>query len=369
MEEAKNAGGQFEVLKGKPEALIEDLLGRFQINAIYCSSDYEPYARKRDKAIEELCGSKGIKFVQIKDHVIFEKSEITKDDGDPYSVYTPYSKKWKEKLQQSDLAVSSAPKLKESILQGAPLEVPSLSSLGFSRSNISIPVPNMKQGQIEAYENQRDFPAKNGTTHVSVHLRFGTISIRELVQKGMELSEKWLNELIWRDFYQMILWHHPHIVDKAFRPKYDHIPWSKNELHFEAWCEGKTGYPMVDAGMRELNQTGFMHNRVRMVVASFLTKHLLLDWRWGERYFAEKLLDYELASNVGGWQWASGSGCDAAPYFRVFNPQSQLEKFDPKREYVNKWIPELNSAAYPEPIVEHKAARQNAIDTYKKALS
>ena len=223
---------------------------------------------------------------------------------------------------------------------------------------------------VRKYQQNRNFPAlQYGTTRLGIHLRFGTISIRELARNTMHLSETYLNELIWRDFYQMILYHFPHTPNVAFKPAYDHIAWRRNEDDFSRWCQGQTGYPIVDAGMRELNETGHMHNRVRMITASFLTKHLLIDWRWGERYFAEKLLDFDLASNVGGWQWASGSGCDAAPYFRVFNPALQTEKFDPELKYVRRWVPEYGTATYPKPMVDHKFARDRAIDVYKEGLS
>lgn len=367
-DKAAEAGGRFIVKHGKPQDVFIELAEEYEISGIFTNRDYEPYARERDEDIAAWCKSNDIGFNTFKDHVIFEKSEVVKDDGDPYSVFTPYSRKWKEKLSESDYQEVKIPSLKDSLLKGSDRSIPSLKDLGFKRSDIKVPEPQLEKELLTSYEEERDYPAQNGTARVSPHLRFGSLSIRSLVRRGLEHSDKWLTELIWRDFYQMILWHHPHTADKAFKPKYDRIPWSKNEDHFDAWCEGKTGYPLVDAGMRQLNQTGFMHNRVRMVVASFLTKHLLLDWRWGERYFAEKLLDYELASNVGGWQWAAGSGCDAAPYFRIFNPHSQLDKYDPKKTYVKEWVEEFGTDDYPEPIVVHKEARQKALDTYKEAL-
>jgi deoxyribodipyrimidine photo-lyase len=329
---------------------------------------------------------KGITFIGKKDHVIFEASEVTKDDGLPYTVYTPYSKKWKARLVSHPINCYPSEDLQSNFLQtrttdfhsqGA-MQGPSegvsqgamqeLEQIGFEKTAIKFPSIQLNAQAIQNYHLHRDFPAIEGTTRMSLHLRFGTVSTRSLVLYGLTSNEKWLNELIWREFYQMIIYHFPDTVDKAFKPAYDFIEWNNNENEFQLWCEGKTGYPLVDAGMRELNETGFMHNRVRMVVASFLTKHLLIDWRWGERYFAEKLLDFDLASNVGGWQWAAGSGCDAAPYFRIFNPTSQMEKFDKQNEYIKKWVPEFNTAKYSEPIVEHTFARNRCLEKYKEAL-
>jgi deoxyribodipyrimidine photo-lyase len=247
--------------------------------------------------------------------------------------------------------------------------LPTLEKIGFKPSEIPIPSKEIPLEVLKKYYELRNFPAEKGTTRIGVHLRHGTVSIREAVKQGLKYSKSWLNELIWRDFYMMILAEFPQVVDRAFKSKYDRIPWRNDESDFQKWCEGKTGYPIVDAGMRELNQTGYMHNRVRMIVASFFTKHLLLDWRWGERYFAKKLLDYELSSNNGGWQWAAGTGTDAQPYFRVFNPYSQQDKFDKQKKYIKKWVPELDSDRYPEPMVDHKMARERAISTYKEALS
>lgn len=363
------AGGSLMVKHGRPLDIWRSLLRQFDIKAVYTNRDYEPYAQERDKSVFELLKEHGIPFTGSKDHVIFEKTEITKDDGAPYVVFTPYMKKWKHMLTESDLASVSSENLLQNVYQCSPFPIPSLNDLGFQDHDHEFPGKEVGIELLENYETQRDFPSIQGTSRLSVHLRFGTVSVRSLARKGQEHSEKWLNELIWRDFYQMLIYHFPHSVDGAFNKKYDKVPWENNEDHFRRWCEGMTGYPIVDAGMRELNATGFMHNRVRMIVASFLTKHLLIDWRWGERYFAEKLLDFELASNVGGWQWAAGCGADAAPYFRVFNPSSQEKKFDPDRRYIRKWVPEVESSFYPPPIVEHKVARQRAIDTYKKALS
>lgn len=334
---------------------------------VYTNSDYEPAARARDEAVSQILSAKGVDFLTFKDQVIFHCDDILKDDGTPYTVFTPYSKKWKATLKKAHYQSFPVDKHFSSLKKMAPLPFPSLHDLGFSKSKIDFPPRVIKTKIVEHYHEQRNFPAADGTTRLSVHLRFGTVSIRKLVTLALGKNETWLNELIWREFYQMILWHFPK-VDKAFKPAYDEIQWRNNEQEFKAWCEGKTGYPIVDAGMRELNKTGFMHNRVRMIVASFLTKHLLIDWRWGEAYFAKKLIDFDLASNNGGWQWAAGSGCDAAPYFRVFNPELQTAKFDPEMKYIKKWVPELGTSDYPQPIVDHKFARERVLETYKVAL-
>ena len=309
-----------------------------------------------------------MRFKTYKDQVIFEKEEVLKDDGKPYTIFTPYSKKWKSILNKFYLKSYPTEKYFNNLIRVQPLPHPSLKDIGFIKTTSAFPERVVKSSVIEKYDKQRNFPAIEGTTHLSIHLRFGTVSIRKLAQVATKKNEIWLNELIWRDFYQMILWHYPQVETQAFKTAYDKIEWRNDPKEFEVWCKGRTGYPIVDAGMRELNTTGFMHNRVRMIVASFLTKHLLIDWRWGEAYFAQKLLDFDLAANNGGWQWAAGSGCDAAPYFRVFNPQLQTEKFDSKLEYIRKWIPELDSGDYPSPIVDHKFARDRVLKVYRKAL-
>lgn len=346
------------------------------VTQVHANRDYAPYPVRRDAQVSEWCRAHGIAFHLHEDHVILPPEAVVKDDGLPYTVFTPYSRKW-HKVRESCsedplLPVDMPPGRKWCRMDAPPL--PTLEEMGFDAGSGNPDGWNafdrpLDVAVIREYAERRDTPSVVGTTRMSLHLRFGTVSIRHLAQQGLLHSEKWLTELIWREFYQAILHHFPHSASDAFRAKYDRIPWRQDEEGFAAWCAGMTGYPLVDAGMRELNATGFMHNRVRMVVASFLCKHLLVDWRWGERYFAEKLLDYELASNVGGWQWASGSGCDAAPYFRVFNPESQLKKFDPKGLYVRRWVPEWGTPKYPAPIVEHKFARQRAIDTYKAALA
>ncbi|MFM7104558.1 MAG: cryptochrome/photolyase family protein, partial [Flavobacteriales bacterium] len=360
--ELRRLGSSLHVYHGRPIEIWQMLAASGEISEVFCNRDYEPYAMDRDKAVHELLESKGIKMTGRKDHVIFEKGDVLKDDGKPYTVYTPYSKKWKTKLlaEPSVLREETATGNFEKNLNG---RIPTLEELRFHENKkINIPPREFPQEIVRQYHLQRDLPAIMGTSRLSVHLRFGTVSIRTLVQKAIENNEKWLNELIWRDFYHMILYHFPHSANASFKPAYDHIEWLNNEQQFQCWCEGNTGYPIVDAGMRELNATGFMHNRVRMITASFLTKHLLIDWKWGERYFASKLLDFDLASNVGGWQWAAGSGCDAAPYFRVFNPTLQTEKFDPHYRYIQKWIPEWKTH-YCSPIVEHSFARNRAIAT------
>lgn len=368
-DQLKEYGSSMLVHCGKPENVWQDVLNAYDVQEVYTNRDYEPYAQKRDKKIHALLEKEGIPFKGSKDHVILEKSEVTKDDGDPYSVFTPYMKKWKATVTDEDLAVVGTLSKKDNFFTTDPLLCPTLKEMGFEEFEFEFPDRDVDADLLERYGDRRDIPSVKGTSRLSMHLRFGTVSIRSLAQKGYQHSEKWLNELIWRDFYQMFIYHNPQTPYESFKPKYDRVPWINDEKQFAAWCEGRTGYPIVDAGMRELNATGFMHNRVRMIVASFLTKHLLIDWRWGERYFAKKLLDFELASNVGGWQWAAGGGADAAPYFRVFNPTSQEKKFDPDRKYIRKWVPEVDSQSYPAPIVEHKMARERAIQTYKEALS
>lgn len=360
--------GSVKIFHSTPFEAFEKLLNEFEVAAVYANKDYEPEAIERDKKIGEFLKENEVEYRLFKDHVIFEENEVLKDNDEPYTVFTPYSKKWKQALDKNPVPHYASEDKLESLMKIKPFELPELKEIGFKESQLEIPSRDVSDEIIANYEKTRDFPAEKGTTRLGIHLRFGTVSIRELVKRAAELSETFLNELIWRDFYITILWHFPHVVDRSFKKKYDSINWRNNESEFERWCKGETGYPMVDAGMRELNETGFMHNRVRMVTASFLTKHLLIDWRWGEAYFAEKLLDYELASNNGNWQWAAGSGCDAAPYFRIFNPENQQKKFDPKNKYVMKWVPEIGMKRYPEPVVEHKEARERALKRYKDAV-
>lgn len=368
-EEAKRHGGDLLVHHGTPEQMFRELAQMEHLVEVHANEDYEPYAQSRDKAVSELLEAAGKGFKLATDHVVHAPGEVLKPDGTPYTVFTPFSKRWHANLTPANLRRAASEDHLDKLFPWTAPTPPSLKDLGFERSAVTVPDSKVDLDVLRNYAETRDIPAVRGTSRLSVHLRFGTVSIREVAKLGFEHSEKWLTELIWRDFYQAIMHAFPHSMTAAFKPQYDRVPWRHDDAHFEAWKQGKTGYPLVDAGMRELLETGFMHNRVRMVVASFLCKHLLLDWRLGERHFAEHLLDFELASNVGGWQWAAGSGCDAAPYFRVFNPTSQLEKFDRQLAYVKRWIPEWGTAAYPEPIVDHKMARQRAIDTYKAALS
>lgn len=362
-------GSSLNVYYGFPTDVFKLLIDKYDVQKIIVNHDYEPYAIKRDQEIGALVKEAGVSFYDYKDQVIFEKNEIVKDDGRPYSVFTPYSKKWKSKLDYPFLDKYDTEKHLTNLYKQSEKTLPTLEEIGFKRTHAFFPDSRVSNEVISKYVAQRDYPAVHGTSRLSVHLRFGTISIRSLVSRAKDISETFLNELIWREFYQMILWHFPKIADgKAFKADYDFIEWRNNEDEFSKWCSGQTGYPIVDAGMRELNETGFMHNRVRMITASFLCKHLLIDWRWGEAYFAEKLLDFDLASNNGGWQWVAGSGCDAAPYFRIFNPRLQTEKFDPQLKYIRKWVPEFESFTYPRPIVDHEFARKRCLEVFAKAL-
>lgn len=366
-EELQEKGSGLRVMHASPKKAFKSLKEFYQVEAVYANRDYEPYAIARDQEVKELLGTSGIPFRTYKDQVLFEKDEILKTDGDPYVVFTPYSKRWKEKFHAVSIPEYKIDADSNTFLKMDPSGIPSLSDIGFKIPDLHFEKPDLSPSLLKAYDRNRDFPAREGTTRVGVHLRFGTQSIRELAKKAARYNETFLDELIWREFYMMILYFFPAVVDKNFRRKYDRVQWRNNEEEFDRWCKGKTGYALVDAGMRQLNETGWMHNRVRMVTASFLTKHLLIDWRWGEAYFGTKLLDYELSSNNGNWQWAAGTGCDAAPYFRIFNPESQLKKFDPDLTYVKRWVPEYKSG-YLSPIVEHKEARERALRTYKAAL-
>ena len=358
------------VFKGKPQEIFKSLADKFTINTVFTNRDYEPYALQRDEEVSNFLTSKKINFKTYKDHVIFEKDEITKDDGDPYKVYTPYSKKWLNAFKKEYAAPFPSEKLIKNSIRKTEEKFLSLEEIGFKPSDIHIPTYDISSTLIDNYEEKRNFPAEKATSKLGVHLRFGTVSVREAVLEAQKSENNtFLKELIWREFFMQILWHFPHTVTKAFKPDYDAIQWRNNKEEFEKWCKGKTGYPLVDAGMRELNNTGFMHNRVRMLVGSFLCKHLLIDWRWGEAYFAEKLLDFELASNVGNWQWVAGCGVDAAPYFRIFNPTTQIKKFDNNFTYIKKWVPEFQELTYPTPIVNHKFARERCLKTYKEALN
>jgi deoxyribodipyrimidine photo-lyase len=362
-------GSSLLVCYGNPEEVYERLIDEYPIRAVYTNEDYEPYARDRDKAVKTLLKKKQIAFYSFKDHVIFEKDEILKDDSKPYTVFTPYMKKWRIELAQFALPAFDIDTYHANFLKLSPLPLISLAAMNFQEVNYDFPSLEFNLNLIENYHQTRDMPGIGGTSRLSVHIRFGTISIREAVRIAQKYNSTWLNELIWREFYIMIMWHFPHVVTAAFKPSYERIEWINNVDHFQAWCEGKTGYPIVDAGMNELNQTGYMHNRVRMITASFLIKNLLIDWRWGEAFFAKKLIDYELASNNGNWQWVAGCGCDAAPYFRIFNPMLQAKKFDPNLTYIKRWVPSFEISKYLKPIVEYENSRERALKAYKDSLN
>ena len=364
-------GCSLAIYHGKPEEILKKIFSEFSVQNVITNHDYEPYAIKRDAQVAKLLSKENIGFFTFKDQVIFEKDEVVKSDGKPYLVYTPYMKTWKEKFKKEKSQDNLGTKdFLKNLYQNVKLPNLSLSDIGFQKSKIPIPQYNVSATTIQEYEKLRNFPSADATSHLGPHLRFGTISIRNIIKKAIsENNEVFWQELIWREFFMQILWHFPETVENAFKPKYDRIEWRNNEAEFEKWKIGKTGYPMVDAGMRQLNKTGYMHNRVRMVVASFLCKHLLIDWRWGEAYFAEKLLDYEMSSNVGNWQWAAGCGVDAAPYFRIFNPTTQIEKFDKDYKYIKKYVPEYGTDAYPDEIVDHKEARERCLVVYKTAVA
>jgi deoxyribodipyrimidine photo-lyase len=362
-------GSSLNVYYSTPKEVFKELIRKGNISCVYTNHDYEPYAKERDDEIRELLNNHNIDFKTFKDQCILEKDEVLKDDGKPYTIFTPYSRKWKLKLNDFYLKSYPTEKYFNRFFKQNKQYIPTIEELGFVDTPLEIPSTFPDLSVIIQYKQQRDFPAIKGTSRLSVHLRFGTVSIRTLTKIALHNSETWLNELIWRDFYMMIMHHFPHAAKNSFKPQYDRVEWRNNEQEFKAWCEGKTGFPIVDAGLRELNTTGFMHNRVRMIVASFLIKDLLIDWRWGEAYFAEKLTDFDLSANNGGWQWAASSGCDAAPYFRIFNPTEQTKKFDPNYEYIKKWVPEYNTPNYVKPIVDHAFARNRALATYKKALT
>lgn len=375
----RSQGSDLKVFFGDPIDIWNGLVKEYDIKAVFTNSDYDHYSIERDKKVHELLHTKGVKFKSLKDHVIFEKNEILKSDGTPYTVFTPYKNKWLEKLRSDNPDISQSFYLKayptekyfHNFLKFVNLQpdIVTLERLGFIRSNVAIPPMTVKQHLIKMYDKTRDFPGHDGTSKLGIHFRFGTISIREKSRLASTLNTTYLNELIWRDFYNMILFQFPHVEKGAFRQEYNFIKWRNDENEFEMWKQGRTGFPIVDAGMRELLHTGYMHNRVRMIVASFLTKHLLIDWRWGEAWFAQKLLDFDLASNNGGWQWAAGSGTDAAPYFRIFNPEAQTKKFDPQYIYIKKWISEWATSDYPQPMIDHKLATERCLSVYKSALS
>jgi deoxyribodipyrimidine photo-lyase len=365
----EQSGSTLVVKVGKPLEVFQQLTSEYEIRSVYTNRDYEPNALIRDKGIENYLRAKNIAFQTYKDQVIFEWNEVLKSNGEPYTIFTPYSKIWKANLRKEDYQSFNSQTLVSNFIKTEKQIIPDLSEIGFQKTDYTYTSPVLNENVVMTYDATRNFPAIEGTTGLSTHLRFGTISTRQLVAKAVKLNEQWLNELIWHEFFMSILVHFPYVVNGAFKKKYDSIEWRNNETEFELWCKGKTGYPIVDAGMRQLNETGWMHNRVRMIVASFLTKHLLIDWRWGEAYFASKLLDYDLSANNGNWQWAAGCGCDAAPYFRVFNPTEQTKKFDPELKYIRKWVKEFDTLDYPQPIVEHAFARNRALEAYKKGIN
>jgi deoxyribodipyrimidine photo-lyase len=371
----KKNGGSLLVKIGKPAEIWKALADEYKIAKVYTNKDFEPYAKERDEALHSFFSLNKIEFKTFKDHVIFEGNEVLKDDGKPYTVFTPYKRKWLLKLNSktnngASYYLKSYPSksMLHNIAKHTSYTMPTLANVGFETSTVLIPSIEIKQAIIKDYDKNRDYPAIDGTSRLGIHFRFGTISIRDKARKALALNQTYLSELIWRDFYAQIMDHFPQVATRAFRPEYDKIEWRYDESELEKWKQGQTGYAIVDAGMRELNATGHMHNRVRMVVASFLTKHLLIDWRLGEAYFAEKLLDYDLASNNGGWQWAAGCGTDAAPYFRIFSPMAQEKKFDKERIYIKKWVPEIDEPKYPLPMVDHTFARERCLQAYKKAL-
>lgn len=362
-EQLQQYGSGIKTFYGTPSEVFETIATTYTVEAVYCNRDYEPTAIRRDLSVKEYLAGKGIAFHSYKDQVIFEKGEVVKNDGTPYTVFTPYAKKWKETLLVNEPV--SIPIDRYNFMQIPSGEIHSLKAIGFEKTELTFEKPSLNEEIVRNYHLYRDFPAMALTSYLGIALRFGTVSIRECLDFARKNNETWLNELIWREFFMQILYHYPQVVNKSFKPQYDFIKWSNNEDEFARWCEGTTGYPIVDAGMRQLNETGFMHNRVRMIVASFLCKHLLIDWRWGEAYFAEKLNDYDLSANNGNWQWAAGCGCDAAPYFRIFNPTAQTQKFDKNLEYTRRWNPDFELSI---PIVDHQAARERALKTYGEAL-
>ncbi|WP_100611331.1 cryptochrome/photolyase family protein [Confluentibacter lentus] len=355
---------------GNPLEVYKQLINTYNIKAVYTNHDYEPYAKERDSEIKYLLEKHRISFKTYKDQVIFEKNELVKSDGTPYVVYTPYMKLWKQTFKSHKLETYNTEDYFKNLIKNNDAPNLTLNAIGFKKSLQTIEDYRVDSKLIQNYEATRNFPAQDTTSKLGPHLRFGTVSIRDMIRKATsENNEVFWQELIWREFFMQILWHFPQTATQSFKPQYDRIVWRNNEAEFKLWCQGETGYPLVDAGMRQLNETGFMHNRVRMLVGSFLCKHLLIDWRWGEAYFAEKLHDYDMASNVGNWQWVAGCGVDAAPYFRIFNPTTQIEKFDKDLKYINQWVPEFQELTYPQPMVDHAFARERCLKVYKEALN
>ncbi|MFN8145714.1 MAG: deoxyribodipyrimidine photo-lyase [Bacteroidia bacterium] len=366
--ELQKFGSRLHVYHGKPIEVWRKICAEIPVAEVFTNHDYEPYARKRDTEIEAYLKGLSIGFHTYKDQVIFEKNEVAKEDGTAYAVFTPYMKRWRAIVTDQDLQSFATENYFGNFMQTDSHPVLSLEQIGFDNFPVEFPSPQLREEVIRQYAENRDFPGIDGTSRLSVHMRFGTVSMRELFRFAWNISEKWTNELIWREFYMQILWHFPHVVKGAFKPQYDFLKWKNDEKEFDKWCKGETGYPIVDAGMRELNETGYMHNRVRMITAMFLTKYLLIDWRWGEAYFAQKLLDFELSSNNGGWQWSAGTGVDAAPYFRVFSMDEQTRRFDPDFKYIKKWVPEFQEFNYPRPVVDYAFARKRCLDFYQSVL-
>jgi len=362
-------GATLLVRCGRPSDVWKSLIEEYDVGSVYANHDYEPYAIKRDEEIRRCLGERGISFHTFKDQVIFERDEVVKVDGTPYTVFTPYSKKWKALAGDRHFRSYPSGKHLADFRKCRYEEIPSLATVGFEEFEINVPSKTPDRKKIRDYAMTRDIPSLDGTTHLSVHLRFGTVSIRNVFRIARELSDKWADELIWREFYMSILWHFPYVTESSFKPAYDKLVWKADEENFQRWCDGRTGFPIVDAGMRELSSSGFMHNRLRMITSTFLTKYLLIDWRWGEAWFAKKLIDFDLSANNGGWQWSAGTGVDAAPYFRIFSMESQTKRFDPEMKYIKKWIPEFGTKQYPEPVVDYKFARKRCLDFYKHGLS
>ena len=362
----QKSGCSIYVLQGTPIEKWQELVAKFNINAVYINKDYEPYALSRDREVEEFLKRYGISLFRFRDQVIFEENDILKPDNKPYTIFTPYKNRWLKKLNENPAVISHVKGVKLVKFYQCSYAFPSLQETGFQKS--SIRVRSFDLSVIPEYHKNRNLPAIDRTSYLSPHLRFGTVSIRHIANLALNQNMSFLNELIWREFFMQILFHFPSVVTDNFKPVYDFIQWRNDEKEFRRWCDGETGYPIVDAGMNQLNKSGYMHNRVRMITAGFLCKHLLIDWRWGEAYFARKLLDYELSSNNGNWQWAAGTGCDAAPYFRIFNPETQQKKFDPKLEYIRKWVDNYGKPDYPEKIVDHDFARQRALAVYKAGV-
>ena len=367
--ELEQYGSNLHVEVGDPMEAWRRIVERYNVKSVQANRDHEPYGVARDVRVEEFLKGKGVVFTTHKDHSVFERNEVVKEDGLPYTVFTPYMRKWRAQFRPALLDVFGSEGELGALVRREPIPMPSLHDIGFQRTDLEMPLVRMDAGLLRNYPDRRNFPGVEGTSRLSVHLRFGTVSVREVLRKTWEVSPVFANELIWREFFMQILWHFPRVITQAFKPAYDGIAWRNDPDEYAAWCEGRTGYPIVDAGMRELKATGHMHNRVRMITASFLTKHLLIDWRWGEAWFATNLLDFELSSNNGNWQWASGSGCDAAPYFRIFSPAAQTTRFDPDHKYIGRWVPEWGTPAYAKPIVDHDFARKRALSTYKAGLA